>query len=134
VHRDIKPSNVLVDAQGRVVILDFGLVTEVADVTDEGVVGMGTLAFMAPEQWRGAAPQPADDWYAVGFSTDVPEAFTDCEIPVLADNHWLYERPEYALAVIEAVLKNQPLPALYEVPGGTLDIIGEILARQPVPA
>jgi serine/threonine protein kinase/tetratricopeptide (TPR) repeat protein len=68
VHRDVKPSNVLVGADGRVVILDFGLTTEVADDSDAGVVGIGTLAFMAPEQYLGAVPQPASDWYAVGVA------------------------------------------------------------------
>ena len=68
VHRDVKPSNVLVDSDGRVVILDFGLASAVADVSDEGVIGMGTLPFMAPEQWMGAVPQPPSDWYAVGVA------------------------------------------------------------------
>jgi serine/threonine protein kinase len=68
VHRDVKPTNVLVGPEGRVVILDFGLTAEVADVSDKGVIGMGTLAFMAPEQWLGAVPQPASDWYAVGVA------------------------------------------------------------------
>jgi len=68
VHRDVKPSNVLVQADGRVVVLDFGLTAEVADESDAGVIGMGTLAFMAPEQWMGAPPRPASDWYAVGVA------------------------------------------------------------------
>jgi len=68
VHRDVKPSNVLVGLDGRVVILDFGLTTEVADDSDAGVIGIGTLAFMAPEQYLGAVPQPASDWYAVGVA------------------------------------------------------------------
>lgn len=68
-HRDIKPSNVLVTPQGRVVILDFGLVTELEDhaaddATDLGVAG--TVAYMSPEQAAGKALTEASDWYCVG--------------------------------------------------------------------
>ncbi|HEY8377982.1 MAG TPA: protein kinase [Nannocystis sp.] len=63
-HRDIKPSNVLVTREGRVVILDFGLVHELASGRGQELVG--TPAYMAPEQLGGATPTTASDWYAVG--------------------------------------------------------------------
>ncbi len=66
-HRDLKPSNVLVTKEGRVVILDFGLVLELegAREADDGSV-VGTAAYMAPEQAGSGVIGPAADWYAVG--------------------------------------------------------------------
>jgi hypothetical protein len=65
VHRDVKPSNVLVTQSGRVVMLDFGMITHVDSRDSEGVI-MGTPAYLAPELVAGAPPSPAVDWYAVG--------------------------------------------------------------------
>ncbi len=66
VHRDLKPSNVLITHKGRLVVLDFGLVTEQRprEVSDPGVVG--TAAYMAPEQAMSGQVGPAADWYSVG--------------------------------------------------------------------
>ncbi|HEY0133582.1 MAG TPA: protein kinase, partial [Nannocystis sp.] len=66
-HRDVKPSNVLVTREGRVVILDFGLVQELAGATIPGGEALaGTPAYMAPELFLGAMPTTASDWYSVG--------------------------------------------------------------------
>jgi eukaryotic-like serine/threonine-protein kinase len=68
-HRDIKPSNVLVTREGRVVILDFGLV---GDLTSQGVHQLssknifGTPAFMSPEQATENLISAASDCYSVG--------------------------------------------------------------------
>ncbi len=66
-HRDIKPSNVLVAREGRVVILDFGLVAEVEGKEVHDSVNLaGTPDYMSPEQGAQLPISRASDWYSVG--------------------------------------------------------------------
>jgi serine/threonine protein kinase len=65
IHRDLKPSNVLVERDGRVVILDFGL-ADADERSDPDLALAGTPSYMAPEQMKGESATPAVDWYAIG--------------------------------------------------------------------
>ena len=63
VHRDFKPSNVLVDAEGRARVVDFGLAT-LAERPDLNLGMAGTPAYMAPEQWLGEQVDPRTDQFS----------------------------------------------------------------------
>src|SRR2546430_13697943 len=64
-HRDIKPSNVLVTEEGRVVILDFGLVEDINAALRETLL-TETPDYMSPEQGAQTVISKASDWYSVG--------------------------------------------------------------------
>ena len=65
-HRDLKPSNVLVRPDGRVVVLDFGLVTGLAGEESTERYLYGTVGYMAPEQAGSHSLTAAADWYSFG--------------------------------------------------------------------
>ena len=67
IHRDLKPHNVIVDADGRAKVTDFGIARAGAsDMTETGSI-MGTAQYLSPEQAQGHPVSEQSDLYSVGI-------------------------------------------------------------------
>jgi len=66
IHNDIKPGNIMINQHGQVLLADFGI-ARLADAATATMVGVGTPAYMAPEQVKGLDPVPQTDIYALGI-------------------------------------------------------------------
>jgi tetratricopeptide (TPR) repeat protein/tRNA A-37 threonylcarbamoyl transferase component Bud32 len=67
VHRDLKPSNIMLEKNGRVVVMDFGLArAEENKLTQTGAI-MGTFQYMSPEQAKGEKADARSDIFTVGI-------------------------------------------------------------------
>ncbi len=98
VHRDVKPSNVLLNDE-RALLADFGLARDHEhDPTMTGAI-VGTLAYLAPELAKGAAPAPASDRYALA-----------CVAFLALTGEPVFRRPTDA-AVLYAHVDEPPPPA-----------------------
>lgn len=84
VHRDVKPQNVLIDAEGRAKVTDFGIARELEQdgLTKTGRV-LGTTDYVSPEQAMGQGVDARSDIYSLGIL--VYEMLTG-EVPFKADN------------------------------------------------
>jgi eukaryotic-like serine/threonine-protein kinase len=66
VHRDLKPSNVLVEADGRARVMDFGIAGLIHEAGGGDGMIVGTPGYISPEAARGEPPTPAMDVFSAG--------------------------------------------------------------------
>jgi len=66
IHRDLKPQNIMIDAQGRALVMDFGLALSAETAGGEGKL-MGTPHYMSPEQTQRRELDARSDLYTVGI-------------------------------------------------------------------
>jgi len=124
VHRDIKPQNLLLDADGVLKVMDFGiarLAARRAELTEAGLV-VGTPAYMPPEQLLAEPVDARSDLYAVGVV--LYECLTGV-LPFEADS---------PISLIARVLNDAPRPPVElndEIPPPLSEVILRLLAKKP---
>jgi serine/threonine-protein kinase len=120
VHRDVKPANLLVQPDGSVVLVDFGVAHDATATRLTGTdMVLGTALYMAPEQVSGLPVSAATDIYALGAVA----------------YHGLAGEPPFtggtALAVAIRHRHDEPPPLPADVPAAVRAVVGRALAKEP---
>lgn len=107
VHRDLKPANVMVDRNGRIRVLDFGLAkvataedddrTVAVEATAEGRV-LGTTSYMSPEQAEGKSVDARSDVFSLGI---LLYQMASGQRPFVGDT---------PISTITSILRDEPVP------------------------
>jgi streptogramin lyase len=106
VHRDVKPHNILVEGD-RAYLSDFGLAKAIEGTGDASSASVvGTVEYMAPEQWRGEKVGPSADIYSLGCV--LYEALTGIAPFARKDADTEPEVPKGIDAVIERAVAKDP--------------------------
>jgi serine/threonine-protein kinase len=131
IHRDLKPANIMLDGQGQVRVMDFGLAAFASEASD---VRSGTPAYMAPEQKAGREVTARSDIYSLGVL--VHEIYTGKRPSEKASSK--RELDPAVASVVERVCRTtrkggrHPRAVLTALPGG--DPLAAALAAGETPS
>lgn len=133
VHRDLKPANVMLDGEGRVKVLDFGLakLAETVDSSSETLTSdgatqaghlVGTVAYMSPEQAEGHAVDHRSDLFSFGIL-----------LYQMATGRNPFQRG-HTVSTLAAILKDTPppvAPTSGPLPQELVEIVRRCLEKSP---
>ena len=125
IHRDIKPANIMVDAEGRAKLTDFGVARvtdpdgEAGEATQTGAM-VGTPAYMSPEQIQGQTIDHRTDIFSAGI---IFYQFITGQKP--------FEGNQWALA--KKIVQDEPVrpSSIVQVPPEIDRVVARALAKEP---
>lgn len=121
VHRDIKPANIVINEDGQVKVVDFGIARiESSELTQVGTV-LGTPTYMSPEQFMGIAVDGRSDIYSAGV---ILYQFLTGERPFTGNITTIMHKVLYQAPVAPRTL-NPELPKALE------DVVNKAIAKKP---
>src|SRR5690606_5783041 len=117
-HHDLKPENIMMCADGRVVIVDFGLARSLTQAPPSSASRAGTPAYMSPEQIRGGSMDARSDVFSLGIL-----AFE------LLSGQWPFEKSQrdgVSGAILDGAIRPLSVP---DLPPAVVSSIEKVLSR-----